>query len=151
MMTPIDRDTLQKWINERFGGACTVYAGISGDLTFNIPAGRLSEFVEALMADLNVVHLSAITAQQRAEKADEIELLYHFWQGIGFSLMTSVPTEDPQIASLINLIPGADFYEREVAEMFGVVFTGREETPHLLLSEQWDQAPPFRENKGGSQ
>lgn len=147
MMRHIDLDRLKKWGSERFGGEWSIYNEITGDLTIQIPAERLLELVEMLMDELDVVHLSAITAQQRGGNGDEIELLYHFWQGAGFSLMTTVPVTDPQVASLISLIPGADFYEREVAEMFGVVFTGREETPPLLLSEKWNQGPPFRKDK----
>jgi NADH:ubiquinone oxidoreductase subunit C len=150
-MKTINLKELCSFIEEQFGQDFAVYPEIQGDFTVRIPAEILPELVGALMDKFDVFHLSAITAQQREDNSDEVELLYHFWQGEGFSLLTAVPTENPEIASLIQHIPGADFYEREVAEMFGVIFTGREETPRLLLSEKWNQGPPFRQNKGSEE
>ena len=43
--------------------------------------------------------------------------------------------EHPSIASLGAMFPGADWHERETAEMFGVEFAGRESTENLLLKE----------------
>ncbi|MCB2202646.1 NADH-quinone oxidoreductase subunit C [bacterium] len=144
-MKRIDLDLLRKFITEKYGPECGFSTGIMNDFTTTIPTSHLTEIVSVLMEDFDVFHLSAITAQIRTENEDKIELLYHFWQGVGFTLMTAVPTSEPKIDTLMALIPGADFYEREVAEMFGVEFTGREETPHLLLSDKWKQGPPFRQ------
>jgi len=62
-----------------------------------------------------------------------IELLYHFWDGGGLTLRTSLPREEPHIATLTDLIPGAAFYEREVSEMLGVTFDGHPDLRALLL------------------
>ena len=48
--------------------------------------------------------------------------------------------EHPRIASLSSMFPGADWHERETAEMFGVEFIGRESTERLL-SRQPDRTP----------
>jgi NADH:ubiquinone oxidoreductase subunit C len=123
--------------------ACETYQGILNDTTIQIPADRLREVMDALVDQFDYFHLSAITAQQREGQTDQIELIYHFWMGTGISLLMTLPAESPQLSSIISFLPGADFYEREVAEMFGVTFTGRKETPPLLLPDNWDQGPPF--------
>lgn len=44
-----------------------------------------------------------------------------------------VEGDSPRIPSLALIFPGADWHERETAEMFGIEFTGRASTEPLLL------------------
>ncbi len=40
---------------------------------------------------------------------------------------TSIPRDKPEIDSIADIYPAADYFERECYEMFGVVFRGNEE------------------------
>lgn len=143
-------EIIEKIIAES-GCYCEAYPNIINDETILIPADQLHAVMSVLRDHFGIYHLSTITAQVRESEADEsiIELFYHFWylyqpgDGRGISLMIQLPLNKPNIDSIISQIPGADFYEREVAEMFGVTFKGRAETPKLLLPDQWDKGPPF--------
>lgn len=130
-------------INAETGCACEVYEGITNEEVICIPADQLQTAVSVLWEGFDCNYLSTITAQQRKSHPGEIELIYHFWHGKGISLLMRLPLDAPEVASIISLLPGADFYEREVAEMYGVVFTGRAKTPKLLLPVMWDKGPPF--------
>lgn len=140
-------ETLCQKIQSQFECACEYYPDIQNDTTLAIPPDRIADVIKLLEEDKNDIHLSTITAQQREKHPDEIEVMYHFYLKVGFSLLTSILCKDPQLPSIVSIIPGADFYEREVAEMFGVKFIGRSETPRLLLPEDWDQGPPFLQNE----
>lgn len=129
------------------GGACEIFSGIANDETIHIPVEQLHAVIDVLREHFGIYHLSAITAQQRESLPGEIELIYHFWHGKGLSLLLRLPTDAPEVPSILSLILGSDFYEREVAEMYGVVFTGRSETPRLLLPDEWDQGPPLLSTK----
>jgi len=139
----INIETVIDQVESQTGVRCEVYSKIGNDDTLVIPADQLRTVVDVLLDSIDGVQLSTITAQQRADQLDVIEVMVHFWRGSGLSLMMTLPGKSPQVESLVSIIPGADFYEREVAEMFGVKFTGREETPPLLLPDSWDQGPPF--------
>lgn len=54
-------------------------------------------------------------------------------------LATTVDRDAPRLPSAAGLLPGANWAEREVAEMFGVVFTDHPDPRPLLLEElgQW--------------
>ena len=143
MVNQIDLDALLEKIEAETGCQCEVYQAITDEDALCIPAEDLQLVIGLLREDFGCYHLSAITAQQRESQPGEIELIYHFWHGKGLSLLLCLPANDPKVPSLIAMIPGADFYEREAAEMYGVTFTGREETPRLLLPDDWDQGPPF--------
>lgn len=136
-------DALKKSIADGLQVDCEVYHGIDGDQTLWIPSAELKRIVSFLVNQMNCRHLSAITAQQRVKNPGQIEVIYHFWDGFSFSVMTVVSEELPRLPEIVSILPGADFYEREVAEMFGIEFVGREETPPLLLPDDWNQGPPF--------
>lgn len=52
-----------------------------------------------------------------------------------------VPEGDPTIPSLTTLYPGADYLEREVFDMFGVVFEGHPDLSRILMPENWEGHP----------
>jgi NADH-quinone oxidoreductase subunit C len=56
-----------------------------------------------------------------------------------------VHTEDPTIASVVDLFPSADFQEREVYDMFGVVFDGHPDLRRILMPEDYDGFPQRRD------
>lgn len=143
MANEITLDALLGVIEAETGCKCKVYPAITNDETIIIPVEQLHAVIGVLRGYFDCYHLSGITAQQRENCPGEIELIYHFWQGNGISLLVRLPLASPEVPSILSLIPGADFYEREVAEMYGVSFTGRLETPKLLLPDEWDQGPPF--------
>ena len=113
------------------------------DETFvELPPDCIHPAVRLLVERFDLRHLSTITGQ---DTGSEIELLYHFWDGGGLTLRTSLPREEPHIATLTDLIPGAAFYEREVSEMLGVTFDGHPDLRALLLPDDWDGEPPLRQ------
>ena len=105
-----------------------------------LPPGQLLPAVKILLEE-EIWHLSTITCQQEQE---ELILLYHFWDRSGLTLRTSISISDAQINSLCPLIPGAEFYEREVREMFGVEFIGLPNPAPLLLPDDWQDGYPMR-------
>ncbi len=52
-----------------------------------------------------------------------------------------VPEGDPTVPSLTTLYPGADYLEREVYDMFGVVFEGHPDPSRILMPENWEGHP----------
>ncbi len=142
-MELINLDQLFDKVSAIIGASPEGYTEIKYDATYVIPSEQLLEITKMLVEEFDCSHLSGITAQQREGHRDVIEVLYHFWKGTGFSFMMVLPLDAPELPSIKFILPGADFYEREVAEMFGITFTGREETPPLLLPDDWSQGPPF--------
>ena len=52
-----------------------------------------------------------------------------------------VPDEDPTVDSLYAIYPGTDFLEREVYDLFGIVFSGHPDLSRILMPESWDGHP----------
>jgi NADH:ubiquinone oxidoreductase subunit C len=106
----------------------------------------LRDAVEELQR-CGVRHLSTISG---LDDDEDIVLLYHFWRGHGLTLSLRLPYQAPAVSTLVDLIPGAAFYEREVAEMLGVRFVGHEDIKPLLLPEDWDAGPPLCHHSAGA-
>jgi NADH-quinone oxidoreductase subunit C len=56
-----------------------------------------------------------------------------------------VSTEEPTIASVVELFPGAEFPEREVYDMFGVAFDGHPDLRRILMPEDYEGHPQRRD------
>jgi NADH-quinone oxidoreductase subunit C len=58
---------------------------------------------------------------------------------------TRLGVEDPRVPSVVDLWPGANFQEREVYDMFGVVFEGHPDMRRILMPEDYEGYPQRRD------
>jgi len=56
-------------------------------------------------------------------------------------LVAPVESMDPVIDSITPVWPSANFYEREVWDLFGVRFAGHPELRRIMMPEEWDGHP----------
>jgi len=56
-------------------------------------------------------------------------------------MITEVSEDDPRIASLCSVFPGANFFEREAYDMFGVVFDDHPDMTRILMPDDWEGHP----------
>jgi NADH-quinone oxidoreductase subunit C len=61
------------------------------------------------------------------------------------SVKARVPTDAPEIDSVVELFPGAEFPEREAYDMFGVVFKGHPDLRRILMPEDYEGHPQRRD------
>lgn len=75
---------------------------------------------------------------------NRFEVVYHLRslaKETRFALKVSLPYDDPRIPSVMGVWPGADWYEREGHDLFGVVFEGHPNLAPLLLYEGFEGYP----------
>lgn len=87
-----------------------------------------------LEADENA-GLSALTC---VDSGKTLELMYHIrTRGTIVTVRMEVPKENARVKSITDLIYGANFHEREVADLFGVRFEGHPNLKRLVLPDDW--------------
>lgn len=110
-----------------------------------LPPGSLRDALAFLVNEEGFRHLSTVTA---VDVNDHMEVIYHLSRGgASLSLRIPVPKDKLVVPSVVDLVPGAVLYEREVHELFGIVFEGHPDLRPLLLPEGWPEGLyPMRKN-----
>lgn len=80
--------------------------------------------------------LRCITGVDQQEQGIElIYSLFSYTNRHAVHVKTLLPAVNPTVDSITPFWLGADWHEREIAEMFGVTFTGHPNPKHLLLDD----------------
>jgi NADH-quinone oxidoreductase subunit C len=61
------------------------------------------------------------------------------------NVKTRVADDEPRVPTVVDLFPGASFQEREVYDMFGVVFEGHPDMRRILMPEDYEGHPQRRD------
>jgi NADH:ubiquinone oxidoreductase subunit C len=110
----------------------------------SIPRSDLIKTVNILSSELNINHLSTITARDTGK---DIEILYHFLlKGVVITIRTMCPKDDPTIESIVSIFPGAVLYERELNDLLGIVPKGHPDLRRLVLPDDWVGGYPLRKD-----
>ena len=62
----------------------------------------------------------------------------------------AVPEEDPQVPSLSGVFAGANFFEREAYDLFGIRFAGHPDLTRILLPDEWEGHPLRKDTPVGA-
>jgi NADH-quinone oxidoreductase subunit C len=65
-------------------------------------------------------------------------------------IRVGVPAADPTVPSITDIFPGANFYEREAFDLFGIVFTGHPDLTRIVLPDDWEGYPLRKDYSVGS-
>ncbi len=80
-------------------------------------------------------YLKAITAVDYADRLEVLYILYNTTTKAQEILKVKLTTE-LKVDTVISVYMSADWYERELSEMFGIAIKGRK--ANRLLLEKWD-------------
>ena len=104
-------------------------------IMLTVKAAALLKAVQWMKQEWGLYHVSTITGMDLQK---QIAILYHFdVKETTVTVKVVVPTANPEVDSITQLIPGATLYEREVFDMLGVRFKGHPKLERLLLPEDF--------------
>jgi len=139
--------TLRK-LKESFGTSILESHSHLGDDTVLIQPEALIPLATFLKQDpdLDYNFLMDLTAVDylKMKKKYRFEVVYHFFSlSKKQRLRVKVPAEalNPEVDSLVSLWPGANWFEREVWDMFGIKFRGHPNLRRILMYEQFEGHP----------
>ncbi|MEK8022498.1 MAG: NADH-quinone oxidoreductase subunit C [Candidatus Hydrogenedentota bacterium] len=110
----------------------------------------LTDTVRRLRAEENFDYLRDITAVDwlgrrnvHGTTTKRFDLCYQFTGARAKASLTLKTHVDPgeSIESLVPLFPSAEFLEREVFDLFGIVFRNHPDLRRILLSDDWEGHP----------
>lgn len=107
-----------------------------GELNIDVAPSNLLAFVEFLKTEptCKFSTLIDITAVDYPERSKRFDVVYHFLsmhQNQRVRLRVSIREED-MVPSIVPVHAGANWFEREVFDMFGIIFTDHPDLRRLL-------------------
>jgi NADH-quinone oxidoreductase subunit C len=107
-----------------------------GELTVDVSLNKLVPFVEFLLNDSSCKFstLVDITAVDHPGRTKRFDVVYHFlsmYTNQRIRLRVSI-REDEMVPSIIDVHPSANWFEREVFDMFGILFSGHPDLRRIL-------------------
>jgi len=88
--------------------------------------------------------LSDITCADVFPSEPRFEVIYSLLSHLRkerIRIIAKVPGGDPSIESVMGLWPSANFFEREVFDLFGVRFVGHPNMRRIMMPEDWEGHP----------
>jgi NADH-quinone oxidoreductase subunit C len=140
-------------LRNRFPQAVSEAIEFRGELTLVVEPGWLLEVAAALRDDPDLAfdRLSDLCAVDHLPRRPRFDLNYHLHSmqhNTRLRLKARLPEDDPRIKSVVQVWPAANWYEREVHEMFGIFFQDHPDLRHLLLPDDMVGYPLRRDYPG---
>jgi NADH-quinone oxidoreductase subunit C len=114
-------------------------------LTLNVQAERIVDVVKFLRDDpgCRFVSFIDVTAVDYPGREKRFDVVYHLLSPTLNSRirLRADAGETTQVPSIIEVFPGADWFERECYDLYGVIFTGHPDMRRLLTDYGFDGHP----------
>src|SRR3984893_3802029 len=135
-MTSEQLAELGRTIEGALPGAVTGHAGAHGELTIHAQAADIVKGASFLRDDpgcafYSIIDITAIDWPSRDKRFD---VVYHFLSPTkNERVRVKIETDEATpVASLTDVFPGANWFERECYDLYGVLFTGHPDLRRLL-------------------
>jgi len=110
------------------------------ELTVEVAPANILEALRRVKRQLNFERLSTVTAVDRYPAEPRFEIVYHLQSIAGkqrLRIKSRVPGENPAIESTFAVYRSANWYEREVFDLFGVRFLNHPDLTRIMLPADW--------------
>jgi NADH-quinone oxidoreductase subunit C len=88
-----------------------------------------------------LAELTAIDFWPREPRFELIYLLVSLSNRLRLRMKVRLHADDARVATVSSIWPAANWLEREVWDLFGIVFEGHPDLRRLLMPEDWDGYP----------
>jgi NADH-quinone oxidoreductase subunit C len=110
------------------------------ELTIEVAPANIVAALRRAKDHLHFERLSTVTCVDRYPAEPRFEIVYHLQSIVGkqrLRLKSRVSGEDPTIESAFSVYRGANWYEREVFDLFGVRFLNHPNMTRIMMPDDW--------------
>jgi len=115
-----------------------------GETLLWVKPGKIVAVCRFLKDQCAFVRLAGITCIDRHPLEPRFEVLYllhSLERNERLKLKVAVGSASPAVETVTSVWAGADWYEREAFDLFGVTFTGHPDLRRIMMPEGWEGHP----------
>ena len=115
-----------------------------GQLAVGVNAERIEPVCRFLKSDQGYRRLSFVTAVDwypLEPRFEAVYCLHSFDRNHWLRVKCRLPGENPELDSVTTVWPSANWYEREVFDLFGIRFRRHPDLRHIMMPEAWEGHP----------
>ncbi len=146
LQTPLDNELVKRF-RDKFGATLLEATEDRRQAILTAERARLVEMTQYLRDEEKFDMLSDLTAvdwPKREKRFDVVLNLYSFAKNERLRLKVHAADAE-EVPSVVSVWPAANWQEREVFDMFGIVFSGHPDLKRILLPDEW-QGYPLRKD-----
>jgi NADH-quinone oxidoreductase subunit C len=143
----VDGAAILDELRGRFGGAVTETHDDRGDHTAVVERARVRDVLRYcrdtaalgfdVLMDLTAVDYSRFPGREDGPRFEVVYHLYSILHNHRVRVKVRVDEDDAVVPTAVPLWPIADWFEREVWDMFGIRFEGHPDLKRLLMYEEF--------------
>ena len=133
---------------EAFDPAAIVGGNLNhGEVTLFVDAARIAPVCRFLKDQQEYIRLATVTALDHYPMEPRFEVVYHLHSLARnhYLRLKCAVAEGATIDTVTSVWRGANWYERETFDLFGIVFAGHPNLTRILMPEDW-QGHPLRKD-----
>lgn len=142
-------EILAAHIEKALPGKVTGHSLTGGELTLHAEAASIVEVMTFLREDKDCAFLSFIDVcgVDYPEREQRFDVVYHLMSPLHVNrIRVKVSTDEATaIPSITDVFPGANWFEREAYDMYGILFTGHPDL-RRILTDYGFQGHPLRKD-----
>src|SRR6266487_3426942 len=134
-------------VRKRFPQAVVETVEFRGEQTLVLVPEHLVAVCTYLQKQHQYTFLSSVTAVDWLERIPRYDVVYHLLSiprrsELRLKVRVGQPREEhPAVPTVIGIWPAANWYEREVYDLFGLTFTGHPDLRRILMPDDWTTHP----------
>ncbi len=134
-------------LKERFPDEIVKVFESAGQTVVIVRREKIVDILRFLHGDVELLfdHLADLTAVdwlgKKTPRFEVVYTLYSIRYKQYLRIKAQVPEEDPSIDTVTSIWKTANWFEREVYDMFGLVFRGHPDLRRLLMPKDWEGHP----------
>jgi NADH:ubiquinone oxidoreductase subunit C len=109
--------------------------------TVQVPLDELLSAIDQVRGPLGHSRFVDITAVDRMTRENRFEVVYLFYSLDQHTWLRVKTRTDQQVPTLTASVPGANWYERELFDLFGIQVEGHPDLTRIMLPDDWHGHP----------
>ncbi len=119
-----------------------------GDFSITVPSEKIVEVAKILKEneELSFNLIEDVTAIDWAKRKGRFTVVYHIYSlKNNFRIRIKVNLEGNEVPSVVSVWLGANWYERETYDMYGIVFLNHPDLRRMYMPEEFEYYPLRKE------